>query len=98
MEWKKIGPLWNPENQKEIWGKLLRVEEKVEVNGFTYDKLYTLETQDSVVKICGATVLDKQMEIIQVGDNVKIIYLGKKQGKEKEYNDYEVYLGREIIL
>ena len=96
MEWKKIGGLWNPENQKEIKGKLVNVENDLEVNGYKYSKVYTIETQDQVMKVCGSAVLDKQMDLFKIEDNVKIIYLGKKQGKEKEYKDFEVYFGRDI--
>jgi len=38
----------------------------------------------------GSIVLDKKMSKVKVGELVRITFLGVKQGKRREYNDYKV--------
>ncbi len=90
MKFKKVGGSWNPENQKEIVGKILNIKEK---GGKYATKVYTLETKEAVVDVYGSAVLDpKILPISKIGTIVKIIFLGKKQGRDSEYKDFDVFL------
>lgn len=95
MNWKKLIGLWNPEKQKEIKGKLLKVEHEKKIKDHTYT-VYTLETESNVIQVSGSTVLDKLMELFNVGDSVKIVFNGMKKGEKAEYKDFEVYYGSEL--
>ncbi len=94
MNYKKLISPWIPEKKDDaIEGKLLRIDEEV---GENKSKLYTLETEDSVRGVWGSTVLDEKMKIFEVGDYVKIVFLGKKKGnRAEEYKDFDVYRGVE---
>lgn len=90
--WKKISSPWIPEKvNDEISGKIRIIEEEV---GENKSKLYTLETKDLVRGVWGCTVLNEKMKLLEVGNSVKIVFLGKKQGAKKEpYKDYDVFIG-----
>lgn len=48
------------------------------------------------IGIWGSTVLDRKLEKISFGTEVKIVYLGKKASeirRGKEYHDYQVFRG-----
>jgi len=91
MKFKKVSGAWNPANQKEIAGKILNIKEE---GGKYKTKVYTLETEKEILDVFGSAVLDPKLEpIANVGNIVKIVFLGKKQGKDSEYKDFDVYLG-----
>ena len=92
MKYKKLVSPWIPEKKDdEIEGKLLRVEEEV---GENKSMFYILETEDSVRGVWGSTVLDEKMKIFEVGDYIKIVFLGKKKGnRAEEYKDFDCYRG-----
>lgn len=94
MKFKKLINPWIPENKDdEISGKLIRIDEKV---GENESMMYTIETEESVRGIWGSTVLDEKMKIFQVGDYVKIVFLGRKEGNKKEsYKDWDCFKGTE---
>ena len=94
MIWKKLINPWIPEKENdEIEGKLLRIDEEV---GENKSMLYTLETEDSARGVWGSTVLDEKMKIFEVGNYVKIVFLGRKKGGKKDnYKDFDVYRGKE---
>ncbi len=94
MEYKKILGLWNPEKQKQIEGRLLKVEYDKKIKEHNYT-IYYLETIDNIFQVSGSTVLDKHMELFNVGNFVKIVFLGMKKGEKAEYKDFEVYYGSE---
>lgn len=53
--------------------------------------LYTFDTGDKVVKLFGTAVLDDRMLPIEVGNEVRIIYRGKRQLEGgKSCHDFEV--------
>jgi len=91
MKFKKVIGSWNVEKQKEITGKILRVQEQ----GGKFDtKVYTLETDDAIVDVFGSTVLDDKIKsLCEIGNVVQITFLGKVQGKDAEYKDFDVALG-----
>jgi len=93
ITWKKLSSLWIPEKKdEEISGRLAKVDVGV---GENKSMLYTIETEDAVRGVWGSTVLDGKMRFFEVGDYVKIVFLGKKEGGKKEsYKDFEVFFGR----
>ena len=94
MIWKKVGRSWDPGEQKVIVGKLLSIQE----NGGKYKtKVFSLETKDAIVDVYGSAVLDAKIKpICQIGNIIKIVFLGMKNAKDgQEYKDYDCYLGSE---
>lgn len=94
-KWKKLeaNPAWKFEEEKELTGTYVSMEENVGPNN---SKLYTLKKpDDSVIGVWGNTMLDDKFKSIKVGEEVKIIYLGKAKSKKtgNEYNNFEIYLG-----
>ena len=94
-EWKKIeiGNSWNFEEAPELVGLYTGKEENLGENNST---LYTFEISDNneVVSVWGSTVLDGRMKSIKVGEEVKIVYKGKKDSlkrKGKFFHDFEVF-------
>lgn len=94
MKFKKYVGSWNYEQNKEISGKILNIREEA---GKFKTRIYVLETEENVFDVFGSQVLDDKMTnmCIKVGDFVKIVFNGMKQGKESEYKDFDVYLGSE---
>lgn len=92
--WKKLISPWIPEKAKdEISGKLIRIDSKV---GENKSMMYSLETEKNIQGAWGSIVLDEKMKFFKVGDFVKIVFLGKKEGNRKEsYKDFDVFLGKE---
>ena len=96
IKFKKSIGIWNPEQQKEITGKVRAINPDFEMKGYKYVQ-YVLETEDAIISVLGATVLDKIIQSInvQIGETIKINFLGMKkpQGDGSEYKDFEVSLG-----
>lgn len=51
---------------------------------------YIVETKDGNVGVWGSTVLDNKFAEVPVGSEVKIEYLGKKDGKRGQYKDFSL--------
>jgi len=94
MNYKKLINPWIPEKEDDaIEGKLLRVDSEV---GENKSMFYILETKESIRGVWGSTVLDEKMKIFEVGNYIKIVFLGKKKGtRAEEYKDFDVYRGEE---
>lgn len=101
-EWQKveISPSWNgnDENKKfklvagdELVGTFQGFEEHVGEND---SNVYTFKTADGIKSVWGSTVLDARFKNFEIGEQVKIVYLGKvksEKRKGKEYHNYDVY-------
>lgn len=89
--YKKIGGLWNPEENDELVGRVIDIREDV---GDYKSTAYIIETDKSVVQVFGSEVLDDKIGMIEPARNkvIKIIYKGKKKGNKAEYKDYDVFL------
>ena len=71
----------------EIRGKLIAKEDSM-----SYDnKVYKIETEDGLRVVFGTTVLDRIMESIEVGSELKIVFTGVKESKEKGYSPYKLF-------
>ena len=79
---------WKPEEEGEsIEGVFKSTREDV---GENKAKVYVLKKEDGeLISIWGCKVLDQKMDLINIGQDIKIIYLGEK-GKIRKYHDYRI--------
>lgn len=94
-KWKKVeaNPAWKFEEEKELIGVYVSMDENVGPNN---SKLYTFERPDgSMIGVWGNTMLDDKFRNIKVGEEVKIVYLGKATSEKtgREYNNFDIFLG-----
>jgi|TARA_Y100000310_G_scaffold248870_1_gene254865 hypothetical protein len=84
MTYEEINPEdWKYENDEDfIEGIVVNKQEDVGINN---SKLYSIETQEGVKNVWGSAILDSRMNLVKLGDMVKITYKGlaeAKQGKK----------------
>jgi|WetSurMetagenome_2_1015567.scaffolds.fasta_scaffold203885_4 hypothetical protein len=93
-EWKKIEPkFWKPEKvDDEVSGVLVGKEENV---GKFKSMVYHIERNGEQFNLFGSTVIDDKLKYTKLGDLVRIVFKGKKKGKNAEYDDFEVYKSKE---
>lgn len=91
-DWKKIeADIWVPESMNdEISGRYLGVQHEV---GENQSELYSIEVSEGkILNFWGSKVLDGKMVGVQIGQQVKIVFLGKvKPEGGREYKDYDVF-------
>ena len=92
-KWTKVGmnPTWVFWEDKEIVGTYVSMEENVGPNNSC---LYSLQKADSsLIGVWGSKLLDSRFKNIQIGDEVRIVYLGKVTSEKtgREFNNFEVY-------
>jgi len=77
-EWQEIGnlPIWDFEENKILIGTLEKIETDI---GPNKSILYTFRVQGDLFKVWGSTVLDQRLMMINIGDEVKIVYQGKQK-------------------
>jgi hypothetical protein len=89
--WEKVEEgFWVPEEKgDEISGVYLGFKEDI---GQNKSRLYSIENEEGKMNVWGSKVLDGKMMIIKIGQQVKIVFLGrvKSEGK-KEYKGYDVF-------
>ncbi len=71
-----------------IEGKLLSVQEDVGVNKAM---LYSIDTPEGVKSVWGATILDSRMALVNIGDQLKITFLGKSKEKKGGKNPAKLF-------
>ncbi len=94
--WEKVenGPLFifDEKENRELVGVLHGVEHEVGPNNST---LYSIKTEkDGVVSMWGSTVIDIRMKNVEIGNEIKIVYLGKEKSEKRKgatYKNFEVY-------
>lgn len=92
-KWKTVGNESNTthdfELNKLIEGVLIEKKENVGANN---SRLYVIEVGDTLVSVWGSFVLDRKMQSVKVGNEVKIEYLGKKisDKTKRPYKDFAV--------
>ena len=93
--WKKVEvsqtPAWDPNQEKEVAGILKQVKTKV---GPNESNLYVLKREGKEdIAVWGSTVIDSRMEDIELGSEVKIVFLGEATSEKtgRNYKNYEVY-------
>lgn len=94
-DWKKVesaSESWKYENvNDEVMGVYEKMEENVGPNN---SNMYTLRQEDGeLIGVWGNSVLNDKFATIPFGDEVKIIYTGKKTSPKtnRQYNTFEVY-------
>jgi len=92
-QWDKVQTeIWVPENKgDEISGIYLNVQLEV---GENKSNFYTFEVEEGkTMAFWGSKVLDGKMLAVKVGQQVKVVFLGKvKPDKGREYKDYDVFV------
>jgi hypothetical protein len=92
-EWEKVEKeIFKFEKEGDfIEGKLLAV-----VDSPTYsNKVYTIETKQGNKTVFGTVVIDSQMQLVKMGQMIKILYVGEKSSDKKGYNPiklFEIYV------
>lgn len=99
-EWKeaKSGLTWNFEENPELVGTLIAVEDHVGQND---SMLYQIQDEDgNVHRVWGSTMLDDLFKQIHVGDSVKVVFKGKEKNKVtgRTLKRYELYYRRKEVL
>ncbi len=91
-DWNKVETeFWNPENAgDEISGVFVGLQVDV---GENKSNVYTVEVEKGKnINFWGATVLDRKMNSVKVGQEVKVVYLGKVSPEGgREYKDFDVF-------
>lgn len=99
-DWKKIEPdvediqnsiIWDFDKDEEFIGKFLEVSENV---GPHSSKVYRFKTASGDdIAIWGNTVLNTRLKMVNVGNMVRIVYVGeKKSGNGRSYKNFDVYI------
>jgi len=81
---------WLPENPEDsISGIYISKQEGV---GENHSNIYNLKTsKGNVVSVWGSTVLDQKLKLVEIGDDIKIIFVGKvKPEGKREYKDFRL--------
>lgn len=92
-KWEKVdmAPTWDYTTQKEIEGLFVGREENVGPNG---SNMYTVEVKGrGNVGIWGNAVLDVRFKNLSIGEEIKVVYLGKVKSEKtkREYHNFDVY-------
>ena len=86
----KFNPVWNPQEVPTIEGVL--IESKPNVGKWNHT-VYEVKTGDGTIySVWGTKLLSKQLDPLSPNSYIKIQYLGKKQGKNNAYHDYDVFV------
>lgn len=96
-EWKKVGGIvdtWDPELTKEVQGKYVEKQENIGRNNSTK---YVFEQADGAqIGVWGSAVIDNRMKSVNVGDEVKIVFLGKQKNPKTgmSFKAFDVFVRR----
>jgi hypothetical protein len=71
-----------------IEGVLVRVQDNI---GANKSKLYSIETQEGVKNVWGATILDERMALVKIGEKIRITYLGLSKDGKKGKNPAKLF-------
>ena len=79
---------WKPEKKDDFVAGIYQTRKKNV--GENDSDVYVLRQEDqSLIYVWDSTVLASKMEDVNIGDDIKIIYLGEEEGKKK-YHNYNV--------
>ena len=101
-EWEKVemSPAWNKTNEDGTYSlkendSLIGIYRGKEENiGDNNSTIYNFKTAEGMMSVWDTTVLAVRLKNIEVGEEVKIIYLGKVPNKtkgRKPYHNFEVF-------
>jgi len=79
---------WKFENPDDfVCGTLKGIRSEV---GQYKQKIYTLQNESGkIINVWGSAVLDTEMSKVEVGDDIKIIYLGEA-GENPNYHNFKI--------
>ncbi len=93
--WQRVGKTsgvtWDPETTKEISGIFKEKRTNVGPNNAN---IYVLENEEgTLVSVWGSSSLDLKMADVEVGNEVKIVYLGMAKNKKtnREFKNFDVF-------
>jgi hypothetical protein len=92
-QWQTVNdsstPMHNFEVQKEITGILFNIKENVGPNN---SRIYEIEVGNDIIGVWGTSILDQKMTRVEVGNEVRITYNGKKisDKTKRQYKDFTV--------
>jgi len=101
-EWQRveISPSWNGTNKDGTY----KLKEGDELVGFYQGKeegigennstIYNFKTDKGLIGVWGSTVLDTRFKNLEVGEEVKVVYLGMVESKtkgRKGYRNFDVF-------
>lgn len=94
-KWEEVNPMLEEvhdfETNKELVGVYVGKQENV---GDNKSNMYTIEKKDGArVGVWGSALLNSRFERIFIGEEVKIVYLGKEKSKKtnRNYRNYSFY-------
>ncbi len=98
-KWTKIEPVaevWDYKVDQELVGTYQGKEEEV---GPNKSNLYSFETDGGVVSVWGNTILDTRFKNLNIGEKIKIVYLGKVKSEKtnREYHNFDVFKDENFI-
>lgn len=88
-------PKWDFEKDKELMGTLVSIETEVGPNN---SNLYTIKkADDSIVSVWGTTLLDDRFKKIEIGTEIKLVYLGKTQSEKtgRTYHNFDFFVAED---
>lgn len=90
-EWEKVDPkVWEPKQSGDFVEGIYII--KREGLGVHKSNMYILENNQKQIGVWGSAILDQKMELVKVGERVKIEFGGKEETKDKKpVNIYEIY-------
>jgi hypothetical protein len=90
--WKKVedSTLWRPEPGDTVEGRLLAIREADSDFGEGKYKIFDLETKSGKIAVPGTVMLERLMESIPTGGEVKIKYTGTMKVPNGKMKTYEV--------
>lgn len=80
-QWEEVqAGVWKPEKEGDsIEGVLINKKDEVGINN---SKAYYIENKDGVHMVWGSTVLNERMQLVNVGELIKITYKGAQENKK----------------
>ena len=78
--YEEINPaMWKPKEGESVEGELVNKQKDVSTNG---SMLYTIETDKELINCWGSTVLDNRMQLVDIGDSVRITFVRTEKNKK----------------
>jgi hypothetical protein len=85
---------WKPEINDEVEGILV---DKLDDVGIYHSVLYKIQDGDKIINIWGKKQLNSLMELTNIGDKIKIRYVGNKEINNHMMNLYELEILNEDL-
>ena len=91
--WQKVenSEVWDFEKNPELTGAYVLREENIGPNA---SNLYHIELENGKrISVWGNTILDNRFELVNIGEEVKIIYLGMEKSEKtgRNYRLFDLY-------